>query len=287
MRLIISKALYIFVALISLYAMAEFILPASAASDFPDTAMTSEAFEILHRVGDAANAGGGGEEALRSGCDIAAHLGQQQADGVWELLNFEQQNRSAFDDLVSWLGSNARGRLSVNQVCAALQGGSGFDASDTATTLQDAGINVLMGEGLALAHNSGLPYLSHLEIEGGFSGDSPQFSVLSVQPLWEDWENGHFVFNQVSWQHENGDTDDGDADDTLNAGFAYRKLLREQTLLLGANAFFDHQTDQNHNRLSLGVDAQTSLYGLAANRYIALSDWKGLDRLYEARALSG
>lgn len=83
------------------------------------------------------------------------------------------------------------------------------------------------------------------------------------------------------------DTDDGDADNTVNVGLAYRKLLNNDQLLVGVNTFFDHQLDQNHNRFSIGLDAQTSLYGVSANRYIPLTSWKGIDPYYEARALAG
>lgn len=281
---VLIKSFFLLVLPALLYG-ASIILPANAA-DAPEQAMVSEAFEVLHRLGDATNSGDGENAALREACSMAARLGQEQANDVWSSVKLRNDDRTAFDGLVSWLGGHAQARLSMDQICVPLMGGR-FDTDDTVTSLQNAGINALMGEGLALMRGTGLPYLGQLEVEGGFTGDNPQFSVLTVQPLWEDRAGGHFLFNQLSWQHETDDTDDGDADDTLNAGFAYRKLLMDDTLLMGANAFFDHQLDQNHSRLSLGLDAQTSLYGIAANRYIALSGWKGLDRLYEARALSG
>jgi hypothetical protein len=196
-----------------------------------------------------------------------------------------------FANLVGNLSGDARERLSLERACASLLDGRESDLnmrfSGIRESLKDAGINALVAEGVALARGTGLPYLSRIEIEGGFTGGDPRFSVMTLQPLYESLSGGHFVFNQLSWQHEADDTDDGDPDNTINVGFAYRRLLLDETLLLGANVFFDHQTDQDHNRLSLGADAQTSLHGLAVNRYIPLTKWKGIDELYEARALAG
>jgi hypothetical protein len=260
----------------------------------PDEALVSEAFEALHLIGDGVNAGAGASTALREGCRIAAQLGQMEADKVWDGLNRTDspsngRMQTAFDNFVIWLSGNVRNRLSVDQACGSLLGQNAFDTSgnEFSGSLKDAGINALTGKALALAQETGLPWLTRLEIEGGFTGDHPQFSVLTIQPLWEDRANGNFLFNQVSWQHEAEDKAEGNSDNTLNVGLAYRRLLMNNTLLLGANAFFDHEMDRNHNRVSIGVDAQTSLYGMAANRYIPLTGWKGIDRLYEERALAG
>ena len=63
----------------------------------------------------------------------------------------------------------------------------------------------------------------------------------------------------------------------------YRKLLNDKKLLVGTNAFWDHQLDQRHNRMSVGAEARTSLVGVTVNRYQALSNWKTIDQLYESR----
>jgi len=36
----------------------------------PEQAMLSEAFEVLHRVGEASNGGQGGDAAMREGCNV-------------------------------------------------------------------------------------------------------------------------------------------------------------------------------------------------------------------------
>lgn len=158
---------------------------------------------------------------------------------------------------------------------------------DYGNTLKSSIAESILGRSLHLARGSGLPYLKNIEVEGGVTDTNGQFSILSVQPWWENRKSGHFLFNQVSWQREALDTDDGDADDTVNFGMAYRRLLNEDKLLVGANVFFDHQFDQKHHRLSLGLDARTDLYSVSANRYLALSKWRTIDALYETRALSG
>lgn len=259
-------------------------------------------FSSLNRLGHSVNAGGGGEVALDEVCRIGSSLGAARLNKYWDGaqgLGFDSTLGNTplggvrFGAVKSWLASAARSRISLDQLCARLQsGGAGFDAqsefTDLKSMIRDGAINALAGEGLAFARNSNLPYLRGIEVEGGFTGGDPSFSVTTIQPLLENHDKGHFIFNQLSWQHEGGtDHPDGDPDDTVNAGIAYRALLREKTLLVGANLFFDHELDQNHNRISFGVDAQTTLYGLSANRYIPLTKWKGIDSVYEERALSG
>lgn len=258
-------------------------------------------FSSLNRLGHGVNAGGG-EVALDEVCRIGSSLGAAGLNKYWDGaqgLGFDSTLGNTplggvrFGAVKSWLAGAARSRISLDQLCARLQsGGAGFDAqsefTDLKSMIRDGAINALAGEGLAFARNSNLPYLRGIEVEGGFTGGDPSFSVTTIQPLLENHDKGHFIFNQLSWQHEGGtDHPDGDPDDTVNAGIAYRALLREKTLLVGANLFFDHELDQNHNRISFGVDAQTTLYGLSANRYIPLTKWKGIDSVYEERALSG
>ena len=273
----------------------------------PRDSMVSEAFEMMHRLGDGVNGGAGGETALREACTLAARLGQDEADRIWQSLGLggaqgavENSStpagalgmRGSFDRFVNWLSGSARGQMAMNQICAPLLGyGASPELSGIGGGLiKDAGINALAAHSLSLARGTALPYLANIEVEGGFTGDRPEFSILTVQPLWEDREGGNFLFNQASWVHDDGDNDDnadGDPDDTLNIGLVYRRLMLDNTLLVGTNVFFDHELDQNHNRVSVGIDAQTSLYGFAANRYLPLTKWKGIDRTREERALAG
>ena len=72
------------------------------------------------------------------------------------------------------------------------------------------------------------------------------------------------IFNQTSINTH-------DSDETINIGFGVRKLLNDNTLLLGANTFYDHQLTESHKRSGAGVEAITSIFDVRANYYNAIS----------------
>ena len=61
------------------------------------------------------------------------------------------------------------------------------------------------------------------------------------------------IFNQTSINTHDGD-------ETINVGFGTRKLLNDNTLILGANVFYDQQFTENHKRTGAGVEAITSIF---------------------------
>ena len=78
-----------------------------------------------------------------------------------------------------------------------------------------------------------------------------------------------------------------DSRETINLGLAQRKLVSEDTMLLGANVFYDHELDHNHQRASIGLDAITSVGAITYNEYWGLSGKKtGVDNFKE-EALDG
>ena len=158
---------------------------------------------------------------------------------------------------------------------------STFDATQLMSEFRRAGMLAMADTGVQMARGSGLPFLSRLELETGLRMDNPYWTVLSVQPLWQDKAGKNHVFMQTSWNRHDDDKD------TVNGGVAYRRLIVNDTAMIGVNAFFDHNLDVNHNRMSLGVDGQTSLLGFSANRYIPLTGWKTSSLVEEERAVSG
>ena len=72
------------------------------------------------------------------------------------------------------------------------------------------------------------------------------------------------IFNQTSINTHDGD-------ETINIGFGTRKLLNDNTLILGANAFYDHQLTESHERVGVGAEALSSMFDLRGNYYNALS----------------
>jgi hypothetical protein len=147
-------------------------------------------------------------------------------------------------------------------------------------------------EGLkAAAAASDYDALSRLELEYSLSGDGlTEYSLLTVQPLWSAPDLRHNIFAQASYankQVSDFGTDSSSRRDTLNLGLGYRYITPDEQHMFGANAFFDHQWPYDHNRMSLGLDYKTSLYGAALNHYIGLSDWRGRGDGYEEKALGG
>jgi len=143
----------------------------------------------------------------------------------------------------------------------------------------------------AAAAASDIYALKSLELEYSLSGDGiDEYSALTVQPLWDSEDLRHNIFAQASYankQVEDIGADTSQRRDTVNAGLAYRYITPDEQHMFGANAFFDHQWPYHHNRMSLGLDYKTSLYGVAFNKYIGLSDWRGREDGYEEKALGG
>jgi adhesin/invasin len=65
-----------------------------------------------------------------------------------------------------------------------------------------------------------------------------------------------------------------DSRKTINLGIGKRKLLNNDTLLVGANLFYDHELDYDHQRASVGIEAISSVGSLRLNQYYGLSGKK-------------
>ncbi len=92
----------------------------------------------------------------------------------------------------------------------------------------------------------------------------PQYEILTVQPLRDDGEN--ITFFQGSLLRWDGDRD------TINLGLGQRKLLLNKNILVGLNAFYDHEFTIDHNRLGLGGEFLTSVGEFRINNYYANSN---------------
>ena len=92
----------------------------------------------------------------------------------------------------------------------------------------------------------------------------PQYEILTVQPLRDDGEN--ITFFQGSLLRWDGDRD------TINLGLGQRKLLLNKNILVGLNAFYDHEFTVDHSRLGLGGEFLTSVGEFRINNYYANSN---------------
>ncbi|MDE2028251.1 MAG: inverse autotransporter beta domain-containing protein [Candidatus Omnitrophica bacterium] len=98
--------------------------------------------------------------------------------------------------------------------------------------------------------------------------DGTEYSLLTTQPLWESTTQDKTVFTQVSYEHYKLYDIDRD---TINTGFGYRQLFLNNTLLLGANNFYDYEISHNHARSSIGGDAKWGPLDFYSNYYYRLN----------------
>ena len=105
--------------------------------------------------------------------------------------------------------------------------------------------------------------------------------ILVVKPLSDINDKENTTFTQGSIYFSDNDRE------TLNLGIGKRKLVNNDTLILGANIFYDHELDYDHQRSSLGLEAISSVGSLRANQYFGISKFKsGLNGTRE-KALDG
>ena len=154
--------------------------------------------------------------------------------------------------------------------------------TDKISALKDKKINTLSNQisksisSFAEEHFENMKYLD-------FNIDAqeylkPTFSIMSVNEI-KKLDNGT-IFNQTSINTHDGD-------ETINIGFGTRRLLNDNTLILGANVFYDQQFTENHKRTGAGVEAITSMFDVRGNYYNALSGRKTNAEGTIERALDG
>ena len=90
-------------------------------------------------------------------------------------------------------------------------------------------------------------------------------SILVVKPLSDLNDNENILFTQGSLFLSDNSRE------TLNLGIGKRKLLNDDTLLIGANLFYDHELDYDHQRASVGLEAISSVGSLRPVSYTHLT----------------
>ena len=119
-------------------------------------------------------------------------------------------------------------------------------------------------------------YFPTVELElDMLNGEKPTSSILILAPLSDPKDTINTFFTQDSIYYTDNRT-------TVNLGVGYRRLELDKKLLLGINAFYDHEFPYNHQRASIGLEARTTVGELNANFYESLTDWRdGRDGLEE------
>ena len=120
--------------------------------------------------------------------------------------------------------------------------------------------------------------LKHLDFSINIhEGFDPSIELKSVSKLIE-YDDGA-LFNQLNLISQDSKT-------TINLGIGKRKLLDNDTLMLGTNIFIDYQFDESHLRSGLGLEAISNSLDFIANYYDAISGFKSTSTGRE-KALDG
>lgn len=127
-------------------------------------------------------------------------------------------------------------------------------------------------------------WLKRTEVHWGFfQRGKPDQSILTVQPLFQSEKKQDTIFVQGSLYHY---AMFGEYRWTGNLGVGYRRLLQDNTIMLGTNGFIDDEFTNGHRRLSIGAEAKWGPLDLTFNNYFAITGDKTVNGNIE-RALGG
>ncbi len=110
--------------------------------------------------------------------------------------------------------------------------------------------------------------------------DNPDIEILTNRSLDKTDDSNRFIQMSLHTQ----ETNNKDRFIT-NLGYGYRELTDDNSLMYGANAFIDIESE-GHMRASLGLEAKGKILDLNANFYEAISGKENIDGMDE-EVLSG
>ena len=112
-------------------------------------------------------------------------------------------------------------------------------------------------------------WMKRIELEWQIREKSaPEYAITTVQPLWETENFQDTFFTQLSFRRYQLF---GRNREVANLGLGYRRLLFNDTVLIGANNFYDYEFDLNHQRTSFGFEAKWAGLDFSTNKYWGLS----------------
>lgn len=128
-------------------------------------------------------------------------------------------------------------------------------------------------------------WAKRIEFDWRFGQDQkPEYSILTVQPLWRSEENVNTLFTQLS--HNRYQMFD-EYRNTSNIGLGYRRLLDDNQAMVGINTFYDHEWTRRHRRMSIGAEVKMHMLDFHANRYLGLSNEVDAKGDFREKALDG
>ena len=110
--------------------------------------------------------------------------------------------------------------------------------------------------------------------------NKPTSSLLILAPLSDPNDVKNTFFTQDSIYHQDNRT-------TVNLGLGYRRLEMDNKLMLGVNAFYDHEFPYNNARTSIGLEARSTVGEINFNQYWGASGWRDGANGLQERALGG
>ena len=142
-------------------------------------------------------------------------------------------------------------------------------------------IDAVTDEGVRITQSFLEKYFPTVEVDFETKEDGkPTTGILFVAPLSDTEDIENTLFTQFSTFYT-------DNRPTLNVGLGYRRLVSDNTLMLGMNVFYDHEFNYDHGRYSVGLEARTTVGEVNANYYQATTKWKTGRRGLQERALDG
>jgi hypothetical protein len=122
----------------------------------------------------------------------------------------------------------------------------------------------------ALQENLDLPeWAKRIEVQFDLETEAkPVYSIRTVQPLYQSADKVNTFFTQLRYARH---TDFDLRRHTSNIGLGYRRLLLDNTVMLGANVHYDREWRRSHSRLGVGLEARWSGADIFLNRYQGLS----------------
>ncbi|HIC92097.1 MAG TPA: hypothetical protein EYP21_08600 [Syntrophaceae bacterium] len=107
------------------------------------------------------------------------------------------------------------------------------------------------------------------------TGQKPRIYFETVQPLYQRASKQNTFFIQPRYSLESGDS-------AYNLGLGYRRLLHNNSVLLGINSFFDYQDPGDHYRIGFGIETFINQIEFRGNSYIGLSPRR---KMYETSSI--
>lgn len=136
-------------------------------------------------------------------------------------------------------------------------------------------------QGIGIAKSFLQKYFPTVELQLDlFDHNKTQSGLLIVAPLSDPKDVKNTFFTQDSIYHKDDRT-------TVNLGLGYRRLEMDNKLMLGINAFYDHEFPYDNSRTSLGLEARTTVGEVNFNQYWGMSGWKNAANSYQEKSLGG